>query len=94
MKVLTVKPKFTARRPESLAPLPVARLSSRAAALLRGKPNVGFDEVRFVAPSVLGHRLILDYAARLEGWDALKVVDRLLEIVPEVPGNLPEDLKA
>src|SRR5262249_30549168 len=42
--------------------------SSRAAALLAGKPNAGFDEVRRVAPSVLGHRLILDYAARLEGW--------------------------
>jgi MoxR-like ATPase len=67
--------------------------TSRAAALLRGKPNVGFDEVRFVARSVLGHRLILDYAARLEGWDTLKIVDRLLEVVPEVPGNLPEDLK-
>jgi len=68
--------------------------TSRAAALLRGKPNVGFDDVRFVAPSVLGHRLILDYAARLEGWDSRTVVNRLLEIVPEVPGNLPEDLKA
>jgi MoxR-like ATPase len=67
--------------------------TSRAAALLRGKPNVGFDEVRFVAPSVLGHRLILDYAARLEGWDAWKLVDRLLEVVPEVPGNLPVDLQ-
>ena len=68
--------------------------TSRAAALLRGKPNVGFDEVRFVARSVLGHRLILDYAARLEGWDASKLVDRLLEVVPEVPGSLPVDLKA
>ncbi len=68
--------------------------TSRAAALLRGKPNVGFDEVRFVARSVLGHRLILDYAARLEGWDSLKLVDRLLEVVPEVPGNLPLDLKS
>ncbi len=68
--------------------------TSRAAALLRGKPNVGFDEVRFVAHSVMGHRLILDYAARLEGWDTLKIVERLLEIVPEVPGTLPEDLKA
>jgi MoxR-like ATPase len=69
-------------------------MTSRAAALVQGKPNVGFDEVRRVAPSVLGHRLILDYAARLEGWDTLKLVQRLLKIVPEVPGTLPEDLKA
>jgi len=69
-------------------------LTARAASLVLGKPNVGFDEVRRVARSVLGHRLILDYAARLEGWDSLKLVDRLLAVVPEVPGTLPEDLKA
>jgi MoxR-like ATPase len=69
-------------------------MTSRAAALVQGKPTVGFDEVRRVAPSVLGHRLILDYAARLEGWDTLKLVQRLLKIVPEVPGTMPEDLRA
>jgi MoxR-like ATPase len=69
-------------------------MTARAAALLQGKPNAGFDEVRRVARSVLGHRLILDYAARLEGWDSLKLVERLLAIVPEVPGTLPEDLQA
>lgn len=68
--------------------------TARAAALLQGKPNVGFDEVRRVTPSVLGHRLILDYSARLEGWDTRKLVDRLLASVPEVPTSLPEDLKA
>ena len=67
--------------------------TSRAAALLTGKPNVGFGEVRRVAHSVLGHRLILDYAARLEGWDATRIVDRLLATVPEIPRELPEDLK-
>lgn len=67
--------------------------TSRAAALLKGKPSVGFDDVKFVAPSVLGHRLILDYAARLEGWDTRTLVERLLTIVPEVPGSLPEDLR-
>ena len=67
--------------------------TSRAAALLSGKPNVGFDEVRRVAPSVLGHRLILDYAARLEGWDSLRLVNRLLEVVPEISRSLPQDLK-
>ena len=68
--------------------------TSRAAALMAGKPNVGFDEVRLVAQSVLGHRLILDYAARLEGWDSAKLVTRLLTAVPEVGRELPEDLKA
>ncbi len=67
--------------------------TSRAAALLAGKPNVGFAEVRRVAPSVLGHRLILDYAARLEGWTTLKMVDRLLNAVPEVARAIPEDVQ-
>jgi len=67
--------------------------SSRAAALLRGKPNVGFAEVRRVAHSVLGHRMILDYAARLEGWTPAGMVDRLLETVSEVPRGLPQDLQ-
>ena len=44
--------------------------TARAAALLAGKPNVGFQEVKKVAACVLGHRLILDYSARLEGWTA------------------------
>jgi MoxR-like ATPase len=68
--------------------------TSRAAALLAGKPNVGFDEVRRVAPSVLIHRLLLDYAARLEGWSPPDIVEKLLEDVPEVPRDIPQDLKA
>ena len=67
--------------------------TARAAALLAGKPNAGFEDVRRVAASVLGHRLILDYAARLDGWDPLRIVTRLLEAVPEVSREFPEDLK-
>lgn len=68
--------------------------TSRAAALLAGKPNVGFQEVQKVAPCVLGHRLILDYSARLEGWTPLKMVDLLISRVPEVAHQLPSDLRA
>ncbi len=67
--------------------------TARAAALLAGKPNAGFEEVRRVAPSVLCHRLILDYAARLEGWDTAKLVDHLLSAVPEVSRDVAEDLR-
>jgi MoxR-like ATPase len=68
--------------------------ASRGLALLRGRPNVGFDDVRRVAPSAMAHRLVLDYAARLEGWDGRKVVSALLEAVPEVERGLPQTLEA
>ena len=58
--------------------------TARAAALLAGKPNVGFDEVRRVAHSVLEHRLILDYSARMEGCTTTTVVDELLKSIPEI----------
>src|SRR5204863_9339404 len=68
--------------------------TSRAAALLAGKPNVGFQEVKKVATCVLGHRLILDYSARLEGWTPLKMVDLLLGRVSEIAHQMPADLRA
>lgn len=66
--------------------------TSRAAALLAGKPSVGFADVRRVAPAALSHRILLDYAARLEGWTPQKLVARLLEAVPEVGRAIPEDV--
>lgn len=66
--------------------------TSRAAALLAGKPSIGFGDVRRVAPSALSHRILLDYAARLEGWTPQKLVARLLEAVPEVGRAIPEDV--
>ncbi|MBL8923940.1 MAG: MoxR family ATPase [Myxococcaceae bacterium] len=59
--------------------------SSRAWALSKGKPNVGFDEVRQLAPAVLNHRLVLSYEANLEKVGPTKVVDELLAAVPEIP---------
>ena len=66
--------------------------TARAAALLAGKPNAGFDEVRAVAGCVLAHRLILDYSARLEGMTPMGIVALLLDTVPDVGRPLPEDL--
>jgi MoxR-like ATPase len=67
--------------------------TSRAAALLAGKPNVGFQEVRKVAPCVLGHRLILDYSARLEGWTPAKMVNLLTSRIPDIAHQLPADVQ-
>ena len=68
--------------------------AARGLAIIRGKPNVGFDEVRRVAAPALAHRLVLDYTARLEGWDGRRVVAALLASVPEVERGLPETLGA
>jgi MoxR-like ATPase len=67
--------------------------ASRGLALLQGKPNVGFDDVRRVAAPAIAHRLVLDYAARLEGWDGRRVVGALLEAIPEIERGLPRTLE-
>ncbi|MEO1999750.1 MAG: AAA family ATPase, partial [Planctomycetaceae bacterium] len=67
--------------------------TARGAALLAGKPNAGFQEVQRVAPSVLGHRLILDYAARLDGWTPLTMAEHLVDSVAHVADNVPEDVE-
>jgi MoxR-like ATPase len=58
--------------------------AGRAAALMAGKPNLGFDEVRRVAHPILRHRLVLGYQAGLEGVTTDAVVDALLDAVPEL----------
>jgi MoxR-like ATPase len=57
--------------------------AARAHALLAGKPNVGFDDVRAVAVSALAHRLVLDYRARLDGVRGADVVHSVLAAIGE-----------
>jgi MoxR-like ATPase len=66
--------------------------AARAAALLDGRPTVGFADVRAVAPPVLGHRLILDYKARIDSVTAAAVVRELLAKTDEAGLNLPRDV--
>ncbi len=58
--------------------------AARAAALCKGKPNVGFDEVLEVAPAALNHRLVLSYEAALEKVSSQTVVEALIRAIPEV----------
>ncbi len=67
--------------------------SARAAALLAGRPNVDFDDVQRVARAAIGHRLVLDHAARLDGVGPRDVVAALLEAVDPVGAALPEGLR-
>ena len=58
--------------------------ASKAYALLQGRTFVTPDDIQFVTPSILQHRLLLTAEAEMQGYTALKVARRLLEKV-EVP---------
>jgi MoxR-like ATPase len=66
--------------------------AARAAALMAGRPNVDFDDVQKVAPATIGHRIVLEHTARLEGVDAARVVRELLDALDPV-GALPEGVR-
>ncbi|MFN0205884.1 MAG: AAA family ATPase [Planctomycetota bacterium] len=66
--------------------------AGRAHALLAGKPNVGFDDVRTVAPWAVAHRIVVDYRARLEGVTGRDIVDSALQSVGELDEAPPESL--
>lgn len=58
--------------------------SSKAYALLQGRDFVTPEDIKFVAPYVLQHRLILTAEAEMEGYSPIKVTGRLIDKV-EVP---------
>jgi MoxR-like ATPase len=58
-------------------------LGAKARALLSGTTNVACDHVRDVAPIVLRHRVLTNFAAEAEGVDADRVVRELLRALPE-----------
>ncbi|MCD8259175.1 MAG: MoxR family ATPase [Bacteroides uniformis] len=58
--------------------------ASKAYALLQGRDFVTPGDIKFVAPYVLQHRLILTAEAEMEGYSPVKVTQRLIDKV-EVP---------
>lgn len=60
--------------------------SARVHAIMGGKANVGFDDVRAVAAHALGHRIALDYKARLDAVSGRDIAKRVLDEVPEMEG--------
>jgi len=59
-------------------------LGGKARALLAGRYAVSIEDVRALAPAVLGHRILTNFTAEAEGVTAHEVVRRLLE---ELPGD-------
>jgi MoxR-like ATPase len=68
--------------------------SSKARAIIDGRLNASYEDVRDVAPHVLRHRLLLDYRAKLEGLTPDLIVTRLIQNTPAQDAPLPTSLKA
>ena len=67
--------------------------AARAQAMIDGRPTVGFDDAKSVAPAVLNHRMILNYQARFDKVDTFSVIDELLDELDEIGMNLPGDIE-
>ncbi len=63
-------------------------LAGKVRALLRGRYNVSYGDIRALAPSVLRHRVLLNFHAEAERITTDEVVRRLLESVPEPASNI------
>ena len=68
--------------------------AARGRALLEGRLNASFEDVRAVAAPVLQHRVVLDYHARIDGRTAPDLVRALLEEVPAQVQTVPSTLRA
>jgi MoxR-like ATPase len=57
-------------------------LGAKISALLDGRYNVAFDDVKAVAPAALRHRLLLNFEGQAEGITTDAVIAQLLDKVP------------
>ena len=58
-------------------------LAGRIRALLEGRLNVAYEDIRWASHPALRHRIILNLQADVEGITTDRVIDELLERVPE-----------
>lgn len=55
---------------------------AKARALIQGRANASFEDVKAIALAVLRHRVVLDYNARVEGHSTNDVILSLIDEIP------------
>jgi len=63
-------------------------LAGKVRALLLGRYNVSYGDVRALAPAILRHRILLNFHAEAERVTTDHVIQRLLDEVPEPKSDL------
>lgn len=61
-------------------------LAGKVRALLHGRYNVSFNDIRLLAPSIMRHRIQLNFHAKAERITTDELIRRVVEVVPE-PGR-------
>jgi MoxR-like ATPase len=61
--------------------------AAKGAALLDGRPSVGFGDVEAVAQWALHHRIILDYMAKAEKISSLEICSKIMKQISAVPNE-------
>jgi MoxR-like ATPase len=67
--------------------------AAKARALMNDRTHTSFEDVKFIAPSVLRHRIVLEYNARIEGLSNNDVIRTLIEEIPFQGNATPKTLK-
>lgn len=68
--------------------------AAKARALRHGRAFCSFEDVQAVLHPVLGHRILLNHMARLDGMTPATVIDRLMKEIPAQNKPLPDSLAA
>jgi MoxR-like ATPase len=63
-------------------------LASKARALFEGRLNASFEDVRAVCRQGLRHRVLLNFEGEAEGITAERLIDEVVERVPELAGGI------
>jgi len=63
-------------------------LAGKVRALLHGRYNVSYGDIRALAPAVLRHRVLLNFHAEAERVTTDELVRRLIEAVPEPKADI------
>ncbi|TAG08396.1 MAG: AAA family ATPase [Verrucomicrobia bacterium] len=67
---------------------------ARARGLMQGRTHTSFEDVKAIAPAVLGHRIVLDYRAKVSGITRASVIEELLARIPFQETETPRVLHA
>ncbi len=66
-------------------------LGAKARAILRGNTYVSNEDIRTLAPAVLRHRIVMNFAAQAEGYTADHLVQQMLDLLQPHAGGLLND---